>query len=326
VTHPKTTDQCVIVFDGVIACDFPLLEVPAASQPEADIHVATSSGTVDESGYNWIHSWRETDGELVLSCARRIVEGEESEVSGAPQYLLRFPGLADFVITDNLVNCYPHADCRDDSLRHLVLDQVIPRMWAHKGHLVLHASAVRLPSGQVVAFIGDSGWGKSTLAAALRERGSQLLSDDTVSLRPSKGQVQLIPSYTGLRLNEDSIATLGMAAENWGTVAHYSDKQRLAHSKIEDLGSLWLDILYVMEPPAEAQILSIKPMSGAGLITTLIKRSFLLDVNDAACAARQMGLAGAVMRALPSVHSLSYPRDYQQLPALCDALMGEGSQ
>ena len=261
MTYPTITDHRFIMFDGVIACDFPLLEVPVASQPEADIHVATGSGTVGESGYDWFHSWRETDGELVLSCARRIAAGAQNGEGDAPQYLLRFPALADFVIADNLVTCHPHPDCRDNSLRHLVLDQVIPRMWAHKGHMVLHASAVRLPNGRVVAFIGDSGWGKSTLAAALRMRGSQLLSDDTVSLKAGTGRVQLIPSYTGLRLNEDSIATLGMAGQDWATVSHYSDKQRLAHAKTEDYGPFWLDTLYVMEPPAETQTLSIKPMT-----------------------------------------------------------------
>ena len=319
MTYATITDHRFIVFDGVIACDFLILGVPAALQPEADIRVTMGCGTIDESGYDWFHSWRETDGELVLSCARRSTQSGEGD---APQYLLRFPGLADFVITGNLVSCRPHADCRDDSLRHLVLDQVIPRMWAHKGNLVLHASAVQLPNGQVVAFTGDSGWGKSTLAAALRMRGGKLLSDDTVSLKAGSGRVQLIPSYTGLRLNEDSIATLDMAGQSWTPVSHYSDKRRLTHAKIEDHGPLWLDALYVMEPPAGTQILSIKSMSGAGLIPTLIKRSFLLDINDAQCAARQMDRAGAVMRALPRVLSLSYPRDYQQLPALCDALMG----
>ena len=308
------------LFEGAVSCDFPLAGVPDSSQSEADIQVAMARGTVDESGYDWFHSWGETDGELVLSCARRKAGGAES---GALQYLLRFPGLADFVITDNLASCYPQAGCRDDSLRHLVLDQVIPRMWAHKGHLVLHASAVRLSSGRVVAFIGESGWGKSTLAAALEMRGSQLLSDDTISLSADRSRVQLTPSYTGLRLYEDSIARLGMTGQDWATVSHYSDKQRLAHTKAEDQGLFWLDTLYVMEPPDEAKTISIKPITGAGLIAKLIKRSFLLDINDADCAARQMGLAGAVMRALPNARSLNYTRDYKQLPGLCDALMGE---
>jgi hypothetical protein len=323
LTYATITDHRFIVFDGVIACDFLLLGVPAALQPEVDIRVAMGCGTIDESGYDWFHSWRETDGELVLSCARRSAQSGEGD---APQYLLRFPGLADFVITGNLVSCRPHANCRDDSLRHLVLDQVIPRMWAHKGNLVLHASAVQLPNGQVVAFIGDSGWGKSTLAAALQASGSQLLCDDTISLKACKEGVQLIPSYTGLRLNEDSIATLDMEGQDWTAVSHYSDKQRLALETSEDRGSLWLDALYVMEEPGNTQILSIKPLAGAELLATLIKRSFLLDINDTQCAARQMREAGAVMRALPSVCSLGYPRDYQQLPALCDALVRDGSQ
>lgn len=303
------------LFDGAVACDFPLPGIPEIQYAEVDISIVLGRGAADEADYDWFHAWRETDGELVLSCARKSAAG------GSPHYLLRFPELADFVVSDNCITCFPLPDCRDDSLRHLVLDQVIPRVWAHKkGYLVLHASAVQLADGRVIAFLGESGWGKSTLAAALQARGSRLLSDDSISLKASDEGVQLIPSYTGLRLNEDSIATLGMAGQGWATVSHYSEKQRLAPATSEDSEPLWLDTLYVMAEPGKAQVLSIKALAGAELIATLIKRSFLLDINDSQCATRQMREAAAVLRAVPGTYCLDYPRDYQQLPAICDVL------
>ena len=242
------------LFDGLVACDFSLPGVPEAHKGQADIHIALGQGSVNDTRYDWLHSWRENDGELVLSCARHCDEG------GSPRYLLCFLDLADFIIAGNCVTCHPQPDCRQDSLRQLLLDQVIPRLWAHKGHLVLHASAVRLPDNRVIAFLGESGWGKSTLAAPLQARGSTLVSDDSINLKATADGVQLILSYTGLCLNEDSI-------------------------------------------------------------TTLIKRSFLLDTRDSQCATQQLQEASAVMRTTPKACSLPYPRDYRQLPTLCDALM-----
>jgi hypothetical protein len=309
------------LFDGLVTCEFPLPGVPEAKKGEADIHIALGQGSASDAGYDWLHSWRESDGELVLSCARHCDEG------GPSSYLLRFPDLADFIIAGNSVTCHPQPDCRHDSLRHLLLDQVIPRLWAHKGHLVLHASAVQLPGGRVVAFLGESGWGKSTLAAALQERGSELISDDSISLQAIDERASLVPSYTGLRLNDDSIATLGLEKQEWTSVSHYSDKRRHEPATQEGRQACVLDTLYIMdEPGPTAETLSIKPLTGAALIPTLIKRSFLLDPRDNQCATRQLQEASAVMRAAPRVRSLAYPRDYQQLSAVCDALLNGNAQ
>jgi hypothetical protein len=301
------------LFDGSIACDFPLPGAPEIDGDQADIEVFLGHGGAGEAGWLWFHAWREVGGELVLECARR----------GAPTcYLLRFPGLADFVVSGNRVTCFPSPGCGEDALRHLLLDQVIPRLWAHRGHLVLHASAVQLPDGRVIAFLGESGWGKSTLAAALQTRGCRLLGDDSLSLCVTGTRVRLVASYPGLRLNKDSITSLGLAGSGWASVSHYSAKRRFEIVAREAGQDLWLDTLYLLDQAgADSTGLSIRSLAGAALVTTLIKRSFLLDVRDTGCARRQLAEASAVLRALPRVCGLSYARDYRQLPALCATLL-----
>jgi hypothetical protein len=303
------------LFDGAVACDFPLSGVPAAQRDDADLQLKLGSGVIDEAGFVWFHNWREADGKFILSCARKRAGNDDTH------HLLRFPKLADFLISDSSVTCYPRPGCSEDSLNHLLLDQIIPRIWAHYGHLVLHASAVQLASGHIIAFLGESGWGKSTLVAALQARGGRLLSDDSVHLRVCAGVVQVIPCYPGLRLNADSIIALGIEEQDWNPVCHYSGKQRFVPDEDEGSDYFSLDSLYIMAGPGKAQALSIQELSGVELITTLIKRSFLLDVKDSHCAIRQIREAGAVLRALPQVYGLDYPRDFRQLPAVCDALI-----
>ncbi len=52
------------------------------------------------------------------------------------------------------------------------------------GHTVLHGAALAM-NGRAIVLLGDSGRGKSTLAAALIARGASLLTDDVVRLQRS---------------------------------------------------------------------------------------------------------------------------------------------
>ena len=308
------------LFDAAVACDFPLPGVPEVKQSEADIRVARGPAPATACDHHWLHSWYDGNSEPVLACAR--LPGED----GAGGYLLRFPGLADFVLTGTAVVCHPHPDCAENSLRHLLLDQVIPRLWAHLGHLVLHASAVQLPDDRVIAFLGQSGWGKSTLAAAMQSRGCRLLGDDTIWLSAVEGGVRLVPGYTGLRLNDDSITSLGLQQIGWASMCHYSEKRRNEILPVQREQPLLLDALHVMaEPGAAGSAPSITPLTEAGLLTTLIRHSFLLDVRDAGAAKEQVHQASTVVRATPASFTLAYPRDYQLLNSVCDGLMVGGA-
>jgi hypothetical protein len=68
------------------------------------------------------------------------------------------------------------------------LNSVLPLVVQARGTQVLHASAVAGPSG-VVAVCGASGAGKSTLAAALAERGHEVLGDDALAYTASESGV-----------------------------------------------------------------------------------------------------------------------------------------
>ena len=124
------------------------------------------------------------------------------------------------------------------------------------GHVLFHAGAVER-DGQVVVVAGDSGRGKSTLTAALVQRGFGYVTDEVVAIDPETLDVR--PFAKGIDLDEQSRHLLGLspgrrhrspsegktpvAIERLGTV---SDGGRLA------LVVLLTDIASELEPAAPA--------------------------------------------------------------------------
>ena len=124
-------------------------------------------------------------------------------------YLLRFPDLVDFEVSRDgrMAVAWPVPGVSPGTVEHLHLNQVLPLALSRQGRLVLHASAVAF-DGIGVAFTGESGRGKSTLAASFATTGARFLTDDGLQLDWLDGQCQIMPSHPSVRLWEDSQESL----------------------------------------------------------------------------------------------------------------------
>ena len=186
------------IFDILIDSNIPLPELPEVTKGTARILFQLSGQRPYNGSFDWRHHWRFSDGTVCISVART-----------GKGYCLRFPGLADFSTGDVEADivCHPCDDIPDETIRHLLLDQVIPRLLAHEGNTILHASAVAI-DGRAIAFAGETGMGKSTLAASLHARGHPVLSDDSLLLLHQNHAIAGIPGYRdrkSTRLNSSHI-------------------------------------------------------------------------------------------------------------------------
>lgn len=64
----------------------------------------------------------------------------------------------------------------------LLVANALPALLWQQGAFMLHAACVRLPNGSAVAIAGQSGAGKSRLAASLVATGAELIGDDSLAL------------------------------------------------------------------------------------------------------------------------------------------------
>jgi len=237
-------------------------------------------------------------------------------------FLLRFPELCDFILhtAQRQITIIPHEALDDFTIEHLLVDQVLPRLLAHEGHLLLHACAVNV-DGRTLLFLGKSGWGKSTLAALFHQAGYRLYSDDCVLLKRKELEWQALATYPSLRLYEDSMENHFPANTASSPVSEHSEKQRISLKPCLDEKIAPVHAMYFLSSPDTAgNDIAITPMMPASTCIELIHRSFQLDVADPVHSRKLMASAAALTSSVPAFR-LSYPHDFGNNARLLSSLL-----
>jgi hypothetical protein len=244
-------------------------------------------------------------------------------------YLLRFADFADFFVNSggNEVEFVPIQPVPEETVQHLLLDQVIPLVINLRGGEALHASAI-LASKGAVAFAGPAGSGKSTLAGSLVKLGYPFVSDDCLMLREEDQNIYVIPAYPAFRLWDDAEKYLFGENGNHGSVAHYTSKLRVSVErkpetyceKSQPFLRLY-DIVQFPETGENSEIL-IKQLSRRESFMALVRCAFRLDITDRNMLVRQFEFLKRVVSRI-SVRRLSFPRDFKLLPSVCNSILAD---
>ncbi|HVZ52478.1 MAG TPA: hypothetical protein VG986_10955 [Pseudolabrys sp.] len=128
------------------------------------------------------------------------------------QFLLRIPDIARFLLSNGREIAYePEPEARADDIPIFIIGTVFGILLHQREQIVLHASAVRI-NGKAVLFCGNSGAGKSTIAAALVQRGYPLVTDDVCAVATmAEGVPMVYPDGRQLKLWAQSIERLDLA-------------------------------------------------------------------------------------------------------------------
>lgn len=271
-----------------------------------------------ETPAQWLNASAHADGTPWLSTAK---------IDGG--YLLRFPRLADFTIdaTGHDIACIEAADgVTVVTLRHLAIDHVMPRVLNLLGIESLHATAVAAPTG-AVAFIGDAGTGKSTLAASFHLAGLESFCDDCLVLRDEGGRIMATPAYPGVRLWDDSYEALMSGSDPGEPVAQYTSKTRLlGDATTFRVAPLPLARIYLLQRPTGNNPAEVTPaiarVSSPEAFPVLVGASFPLDLTDHAMLARHFRLIVSVAATVP-IRRLTIPNDFTALPAVRAAVIAD---
>jgi hypothetical protein len=155
-------------------------------------------------------------------------------------------------------------------LRLLVLGPALAGVLRQRGRLLFHASAVAIDGG-AVAFLGGSGWGKSTVAAAFHAAGHAVVDDDVLAVGTDGAVPVTIPGVPRIKLYPDVAAHLGMDVTALPVVQPRVGKLGLAVADRFAPGPLPLRRFYVFD---DADALAIVPLAPPEALVETLRHSY----------------------------------------------------
>lgn len=287
--------------------DIPLPELPLshAARPALRARLRTR-WTAPAAGPRW----------------RRVHRDGVMDVSRRPgEWRIRFRRLAEFVVSerDSLVTAAAGRRVPVATIRHLLIDQVVPLVLSARGYLIVHGSAVCGPAGGVL-LAGESGAGKSTLAVSLTRAGWKLLSDDLVRVQISSRGARAIAAYAGARLWPDVLSLA--PAPRLVRLAHYTDKRRLPLGAFTGrmAASCGLRRVYVLS--GEEDAVMMQTLHPRAALMELLQQATRLETDSAAAERQRLEDLSALCETVP-VRQLFYPRDLHKLEEVRRAIFAD---
>jgi len=233
---------------------------------------------------------------------------------------LRWSGLYEFHIDRSgaRVASRPLAGSGLSVLQNFLFAQTLSFALVSQDIEPLHATAVRIDDF-AIGFLGDCGFGKSTLLASFVADGFQVLTDDLLVVdlsedraiaRSGSGRIKLMPDSASVFLGE---ASRGVPLHPSTTKRSFPLDECHRHT-----GGLPLECLFVLPPPEErtaAASIELLALSRAALMQELLKNSFIVEMLDRRRIAGQFSFAAQLASRIDGVR-LSYPAGLHHLSSL----------
>jgi hypothetical protein len=168
-----------------------------------------------------------------------------------------------------------------------------------RGINCLHASAVAI-GGRACAFVGASGNGKSSTAAAFAREGYAVMSDDVTPVRHCDGRFVAQPAYPRLRLWPESVEALFGDRETLPAIVPGWDKRflDLAHPPFRfQREPLPLGAIYLLDASPGAP--SIEPVAARDAMMSMVAESYVTYLLDRDRRASEFDFLSRLVESVP---------------------------
>ena len=258
-----------------------------------------------------------------------VVERPLSNDNPEPEYYysitktearLYFPEIGTFLMENGRkISVTPLPNVEERLVRLPLLGAALATLLYQRGKFVLHASAVAIDK-EAVVFVGNKGFGKSTMAAMLCSRGHQLLADDTVVVDLDESEQYIVlPGFPQFKLYPDAVmATSNDDPEKLEEVAsNFLKRSRRADNFCQE--ALPLRAIFVLNEGTDVRISQLAPQE---IIKHLLSNTYMARFSSdwlGGIAAANLQQCAAIANQIP-VYLLERPRDISVLEDVASAV------
>ena len=244
-------------------------------------------------------------------------------------HYLQWSGLFEFLVSPDgrRIACRTLNGASRESFQTYLLGQVLSFALFKQGFEPLHSTTVVI-DGEAVAFLGDCGYGKSSLGAAFLQAGYHLLTDDLLVLKEEEDRFTAYPGPPRIKLFPEVAS--GLLGERVAGIPMNNQTAKLViplrrNERVLPQEAFPLKVIYVLTPPpasSRSRRISIRPLSARRAFLALIQNTFNAVLVEPDRLKRQFVLASRLAGVVP-VKSLSYPRTLARLPAVQESVLSD---
>ncbi len=218
------------------------------------------------------------------------IEERESEIE------LFFEGVGSFSVKDGERIAYTPLSGAETVALYLS-GLVMGALLHQRGYLVMHASAVITSSGNVFAFCGESGSGKSSTAGLLCQQGYGFIADDVIAVPcRNTSEIRIHQGRKHLRVNPDMLSLFNSFNE-----LQYSDfeKKYLIDFSGQRTLSGVLRAIFILNDTTFSKNNNLELLNKANSVFELTKNSMPVRLLQRTCDHSQLEKCAWLARRVP---------------------------
>jgi hypothetical protein len=240
---------------------------------------------------------------------------------------VRWQQLGEFLVSPDgrSLKCRAFPGASSESFHVYLVQRALSFALVKQGLEPLHATAV-VAGGQAIAFLGNAGAGKSSLAACFLGAGDALLTDDLLLVRGTGDGVLASPGPSRLKLYP-RVARRLLGNHTSGVPMNPDTKKLIVPVTTEHLWSrpAPLAALYVLRSRGHTtRRIDIERLEPRAAFVEILKSTFNNLHAGAGRAQRLFAAASRLATDVP-VNAIHYPRVLDRLPSVREAVLADAA-
>ncbi|KAA9397179.1 hypothetical protein Har1130_08530 [Haloarcula sp. CBA1130] len=235
------------------------------------------------------------------------------------EYYLLYDAATVRILDGKSIAVDPASDVPSEVLRHVLVGPALNHLLDQRGYFVLHASTVSI-DGRAVAFVGESGVGKTTTAMACLLNGHRVLSDDVAAITLGDSGPVVRSGYPSMKLDPEAVEAFDPPVEppeqvHGGRPRHFYG---LRHD--QPATPVPLERIYLLE---DGESIAMEPVRPDEQVMALVDNTYTLGALEAdGQAVSNFNACGKIVE-MTDIRRLRRPRNLDTLPAVAASIQAD---